>query len=90
MWMATEDDGLAATLYGPSKLSVLAGPKVPVRVTTKTDYPFDESIRMKIDPEKAVQFPLYVRIPGWCMQAEIRMNGALVPSRPKDKSFAIA
>jgi len=43
MWMATGDDGLAATLHGPSTVSALAGPRVPVRVTTTTDYPFDES-----------------------------------------------
>ena len=72
MWMATGDDGLAATLYGPSTVSALAGPRVPVRVTTTTDYPFDETIRMKIEPERDVQFPLYLRIPGWCKQAEIR------------------
>ena len=87
MWMATGDDGLAATLYGPSTLSALAGPRVPVRVTTTTDYPFDESIRMKIEPKEDVQFPLYVRIPGWCKQAEIRVNGTPLPTRPDDKGF---
>ncbi len=87
MWMATGDDGLAATLYGPSTVSALAGPEVPVRVTTTTDYPFGESIRMKIEPKQDVRFPLYVRIPGWCKQAEIRVNGAPLPARPDDKGF---
>ena len=81
MWMATRDDGLAATLYGPSTVCALAGPRVPVRVTTTTDYPFDENLRMKIEPKEDVPFPLYVRIPGWCQQAEIRLNGAPLPAR---------
>ena len=87
MWMATGDDGLAATLYGPSTVTALAGPRVPVRVTTTTDYPFDEAIRMKIEAKGDVQFPLYLRIPGWCKQAEIRVNGASLPAHPDDKGF---
>ena len=87
MWMATGDDGLAATLYGPSTVSALAGPRVPVRITTTTDYPFNEDIRMKVEPKQNVPFPLYLRIPGWCKQAEIRLNGARLPARPDDKGF---
>ncbi len=87
MWMATNDNGLAATLYGPNTVSALAGTRVPVRVTTTTDYPFDETIRMKIEPQEDVQFPLYVRVPGWCKQAEIRVNDAPLPARPDDKGF---
>ena len=87
MWMATGDDGLAATLYGPCTVSALAGPRVPVRVTTTTDYPFDESMRMTIEPKEDVRFPLYVRIPGWCQQAEIRVNAFPLQARPDDKGF---
>ena len=87
MWMATRDNGLAATLYGPCTVSALAGPRVPVKVTTTTDYPFGETIRMKVEPEKDVAFPLYLRIPGWCKQAQIAVNGAPVQATPDDKGF---
>ena len=60
MWMATRDNGLAATLYGPCTVSALAGTRVPVKVTTTTDYPFGETIRMKVEPKKNVAFPLYL------------------------------
>jgi hypothetical protein len=75
MWMATRDNGLAASLYGPCTVSALAGPRVPVTVRTETDYPFDETIRMEIKPERAVDFPLYLRIPGWCSSAVLKVNG---------------
>ena len=87
MWMATRDNGLAATLYGPCTVSALAGPRVPVKMTTTTDYPFGEVIRIKVHPEKDVAFPLYLRIPGWCKLPQITLNGKRVPQTPDDKGF---
>lgn len=87
MWMATQDNGLAATLYGPSKVSALAGSHVPVEVSTSTNYPFDETIRMEITPETDVAFPLYLRIPGWCQSPRITVNGSPVTVSPDEKGF---
>jgi hypothetical protein len=87
MWMATHDNGLAATLYGPSTVSALAGARVPVKMTTTTDYPFGETVRIKVTPEKAVDFPLYLRIPGWCQHARVAVNGAVVKTTPDAKGF---
>ena len=88
MWMATRDNGLAATLYGPSTVSALAGPGVPVEVTTTTDYPFTEVIQMRVTPEKAAVFPLYLRVPGWCKEARIRVNRRRVAATPDSNGFA--
>jgi len=88
MWMATCDNGLAATLYGPCSVSALAGPGVPVKMVTTTDYPFGETIRLKVEPARAVAFPLYLRIPGWCKNARITVNGSRVRVKPDAKSFA--
>jgi hypothetical protein len=76
MWMATRDNGLAATLYGPVTVSALAGAKIPVKLSTTTDYPFNEQIRIQVEPAKDVAFPLYLRIPGWCKAPQITVNGA--------------
>jgi uncharacterized protein len=87
MWMATRDNGLAATLYGPSTVSALVGARVSVKVTTTTDYPFGETIQMRVSPDKAVAFPLYLRVPGWCKQARITVNGRKVSATPDDQGF---
>jgi hypothetical protein len=87
MWMATRDNGLAATLYGPGTVSALAGPRVPVKLTTTTDYPFDEMIRVRVEPEQAVEFPLYLRIPGWCQHARLTVAGAPLPATPDNHGF---
>jgi hypothetical protein len=36
-----------------------------VRITQKTDYPWDGKVRIAVEPEKAGRFALCVRIPGW-------------------------
>ena len=56
-------------------------------MTTTTDYPFGETIRIKIEPEKDVEFPLYLRIPGWCKQAQVAVNGDRVEATPDGKGF---
>jgi hypothetical protein len=78
LWMATVDDGLAAVLYGPSTLNCMAGKDVPVQITTRTNYPFDETINMRIDVEKKVNFPLYLKIPNWCINPLLKVNNETI------------
>jgi len=87
MWMATRDNGLAATLYGPSTVSARAGAGVPVRVTSTTDYPFGDTIRLTVVPREDTAFPLYLRIPGWCKEARIALNGARISAAPSAGGF---
>jgi len=65
LWMATDDNGLAATLYSPSKVTAKVGNGTEVTVTEETDYPFSGIIRLKINTPEPVRFPVYLRIPGW-------------------------
>jgi uncharacterized protein len=88
LWMATRDNGLAATLYAPGTVSALAGAGVPVKVSTTTDYPFDETIRMKVDPATDAAFPLYLRIPVWCKDVRLAVNGTPVTSALGGNGFA--
>ena len=87
-WMATRDNGLAATLYGPCTVSALAGDGVPVKVSTTTDYPFGETIRMNVEPARDAEFPLYLRIPGWCKEPRLTVNGSKVAAVRDSKGFA--
>lgn len=75
MWMSTGDNGLAATLYGPCSVKTTVGAQVPVEIVCATDYPFNETIRMTVAAEKPVEFPLYLRVPGWCAEPAVEVNG---------------
>ncbi len=87
MWMATPDGGLAATLYGPCSLRALVGGKVPVAIVCTTDYPFNETIGLEIRPAQSVAFPLSLRIPAWCSEATVTINGDRVPAQPDEQGY---
>lgn len=88
MWMATQDGGLAAALYGPCQVHALAGDHVPVKLTCQTDYPFKDTVRVRVVPAQETLFPLYFRVPAWCHAAEIKVNGRPVKVEPSSQGFA--
>jgi hypothetical protein len=88
MWMATRDNGLAATCHGPCKVSALVADHVPVEIVCKTDYPFNETIEITVKPEREASFPLSFHIPDWCKKAEFTVNGANVKAPPDENGFA--
>jgi hypothetical protein len=77
LWMATPDNGIAALLYNSSEVTAKAGNGKGSLVTLKqtTHYPFDENIKIEISTTNTTRFPLYLRIPNWCDNASIKVNG---------------
>ena len=73
MWMATQDNGLLASLYGPCRVSALVGyDSCNATITETTQYPFDGTMGFKLTLSKADSFPLYFRIPAWEKNASIQ------------------
>jgi len=46
-----------------------------VEVIQRTAYPWKETVRITVRPEKEADFTLAVRIPGWCRGASVTVNG---------------
>lgn len=86
MWMKTLDNGLAATLYGPSKVTVKVGAEgQEVEIVESTNYPFDEEIHFEIHSSQPATFSLALRIPSWCDNPRIQVNGSsAAASRPQN------
>jgi uncharacterized protein len=85
MWMATADNGLAATLYGPCTLTKKIR-DVDVRIDCNTSYPFEEKIAMTMSLSKDIEMPVYLRIPGWCKNYSLSVNGRSIAAKP-EKGF---
>ncbi|MES2476905.1 MAG: beta-L-arabinofuranosidase domain-containing protein [Verrucomicrobiota bacterium] len=79
MWAAAPGNGLAILAYGPSEVSTTIQ-ETPVSITETTDYPFGEAVHLKITLGKEIAFPLSLRIPGWCQEPQITVNGESVPA----------
>ena len=83
LWLATPDNGLCASLYAASEVSAKVGDGTTVKITEETDYPFSETISFKLALSKAAQFPLYLRIPRWCADASVKINGQSADAKAK-------
>jgi uncharacterized protein len=89
LWMGTPDHGLAALAYGPSEVKALVGDGVPVIIDEQTEYPFRDSVRITVQPQRAATFPLVVRIPEWAQGAQIKVNGEAIAGVAAGKFFTI-
>ncbi|RYE14439.1 MAG: glycosyl hydrolase, partial [Sphingobacteriales bacterium] len=79
MWLQTKNGGVAASLYGASEISANVGKAgVPVKIVETTKYPFEEAVTFKVQTKKAVKFPFRLRIPTWCADATVAVNGKKV------------
>jgi hypothetical protein len=78
LWLATPDKGLAAAMYAPSSVTAKVADGTSVTITETTDYPFDETVTLKISTPRPLAFPLYLRIPGWCTSPQLTVAGSQV------------
>ncbi|HEX2999258.1 MAG TPA: transcriptional initiation protein Tat, partial [Armatimonadota bacterium] len=75
MWLATADRGLCASLYAPSAVTARVGEGATVRITEETEYPFGDTVNFRVSLNGTASFPLLLRIPGWCREASVQVNG---------------
>ena len=76
--MATTDGGLATMLYAANETTAQVADGQEVKLSITTNYPFEEQIRIGLQTDKAVTFPLYLRIPAWAKGASVSINGKAV------------
>jgi DUF1680 family protein len=76
LWMASADQGVAALLYAPSSVTLKVAGGTRVEFTEETNYPFDDVVHFTYKNKgPKVSFPFHLRIPAWCREAEIAVNG---------------
>ena len=79
LWYATDDGGLAALVFAPSSVTAEVAGGVKVSVKEETFYPFEDEVRFTVSfPDKKVKgawFPMKFRIPAWCKDAVVKING---------------
>lgn len=76
LWYGTNDGGVAALAYSPGTLKMKLGKdQNEVTIREVTNYPFEESVTFEIATKRTAAFPLHLRIPSWCKEATLMLNG---------------
>jgi len=89
LWMAAPGNGLAAWLYGASEVTTRVGDGAEVTIREETDYPFDTSVRMTVETQAEVSFPLYLRVPKWCDGFALKVNGESLSVAPGAGEYVV-
>ena len=87
LWFATAGNGLAAVMYAPSKVTAKVGNGTKVTIFEETRYPFDETIEFTIKTPEPVRFGFYLRVPGWCENVKLEINGRAVSMKSRPRSY---
>jgi hypothetical protein len=89
LFLATADNGLCASLYAACEVRAKVGDGTALRLVEETDYPFSDTIRMKIAAPKAVRFPLYLRVPRWCRKPVVDVNQQALKTGAGSLSYVV-
>ncbi|HEY3390674.1 MAG TPA: beta-L-arabinofuranosidase domain-containing protein [Prolixibacteraceae bacterium] len=89
LWYATADNGIAALVYGPSEVTAKIANGEEVTISEKTDYPFKEKIQFSVQTTKKVKFPFHLRIPQWCKNPTVTINGQVAVSNSTNNIIVI-
>ncbi|ADH61394.1 protein of unknown function DUF1680 [Thermoanaerobacter mathranii subsp. mathranii str. A3] len=82
------DNELYVHLYVDSEVQTKISEN-EVKVRQETEYPWDGRIVINILPERELDFTLALRIPGWCKDAKVSVNGEEIDiSGIMDKGYA--
>ncbi len=68
LWMKTPDEGLVAASWAPCRVETKLR-DVPVTVEVDTDYPFRDTVSLRVTAARAVRAPLLLRVPAWAAGA---------------------
>jgi uncharacterized protein len=72
---STSKDGLYVHLYDNPQLDWHLESGSGLKVTQKTNFPWAGDVAITVSPASPVDFALYLRIPGWCNDSQVKVNG---------------
>jgi DUF1680 family protein len=74
------EKGLYVNMYGSNTVSTTLENGSAIAVQQQSNYPWDGAVRVTITKAPAKAFAVFVRIPGWCKNATVMVNGKPVSS----------
>lgn len=82
MWMKDKEGDLVASLYGPSEIDT-----DKMKIEEITQYPFRDTISFLFHPKTNKKSGFSFRIPLWCRDAIVRINGTTVKLKGDNSKY---
>ncbi len=89
LWQATPGDGLAAVFYAPCEVRAKVGGGAEVTIKEETAYPFDGAVDLAVTLSAPARFPLYLRVPAWCRDPQVEVNGRKLRGEGRPLSYLV-
>lgn len=77
---ATGPEAVWVHLYAAGTARLALG-ETEVTIQQATHYPWDGHVTLTLQPSRPQHFNLYLRIPGWCPEFQVSINGETVADR---------
>ncbi len=68
-------EGVWFNLYGGNQLATKLRDGSVLKLTQTTDYPWDGKVSIRLEEAPSSPVSLFIRIPGWCSNASLSVNG---------------
>ncbi len=82
------ENAVYCNLYGANELNTSFGKKMPLALKQETGYPYDGVVKLTFaDAPKKQTVKLCLRIPGWCDNASLKVNGEPVEIVSKANTY---
>jgi hypothetical protein len=83
------DSGVWVNLYGSNKLNTQLKDSSGIQLSQQSNYPWEGKVQIKWEKTVSKPFSLYLRIPGWCKKATIKINGKATAIPIKTEQYAV-
>jgi uncharacterized protein len=70
LWAKSADGGLVAMVLAPCVVETRIDGK-PVKIEVVTDYPFSDSVKIKLTIPEQMTMPIRIRVPSWAKGAQV-------------------
>ena len=88
LWMRAENEAIVAAMYAPSEIDFKVG-DTQCHIAEETYYPFSGEITFRFSLPETTHFPFVFRIPGWCKEYQVMINGSLLQATPFKGGFKV-
>jgi len=78
---SVSDNAVWVNLYGSNELNTELPDNTPVNLVQKSGYPWDGQVKITYNTSQKKEFSLYMRIPGWCDDATVTVNGQEIKAK---------